>query len=220
MPLLFSLSGPPYRPIAIAGPCHAINLRHHATVSKFFRLDASSPAAVSFYTDGTEHYMRRYISRPSSLVSGFKTLFETIVANELFPSHQTLWSYGYLIHTGYMHTILSVYPFPRWTLGKKCRSIARIDPVPVHRIVHMAVLILKYMCRLHNKVNNIHSLQSGPCIQWEGGGGGGGAIAPVCTPPGYGPGWVRLNQLAAKRNNRFLFIAHHAGHAWYVTIAH
>ena len=32
------------------------------------------------------------------------------------------------------------------------------------------------MCRLHNKVNNIHSLQSGPCIQW------GGAIAPVCTP--------------------------------------
>ena len=95
MPLLFSLSGPPYRLIAIAGPCHAINLRHRATVINFFRLDASSPAAVSFYTDGTEHYMRRYISRPSSLVSGFKTSFETIVANKLFPSHQTLWSYGW-----------------------------------------------------------------------------------------------------------------------------
>ena len=31
---------------------------------------------------------------------------------------------------------------------------------------------------INNRVNNIHSLPSGPCIQW----GGGGAIAPVCTP--------------------------------------
>ena len=69
VPLLFSLSGPPYRPIAIAGPCHAINLRHRATVSKFFRLDALSPAAVSLYTDGTEHYMRRYISRATFIFS-------------------------------------------------------------------------------------------------------------------------------------------------------
>ena len=29
---------------------------------------------------------------------------------------------------------------------------------------------------INNQVNNIHSLPSGPCIQW------GGAIAPVCTP--------------------------------------
>ena len=48
----------------------------------------------------------------------------------------------------------------------------------------MAVLINIIMCKLHNKVNNIHSLPSGPCIHWgKGGGGGGGvAIAPVCTP--------------------------------------
>ena len=46
--------------------------------------------------------MRRYISRPSSLVSGFKTSFETIVANELFPSHQTLWLH--MVGGAYMRT--------------------------------------------------------------------------------------------------------------------
>ena len=40
------------------------------------------------------------------------------------------------------------------------------------------------MCRLHNKVNNIHSLQSGPCIQW------GGCNCTRLHPPGYGPDCV------------------------------
>ena len=128
MPFIFPnllISGPPYRPIAVAGPCLAINFRHCATVIKFFQLDASSPAAVRFCTDGTEHCMRRYISRPSSLVSGFKTSFETIVANELFPLHQTLWSYGW---GGYLRTnFYVIYNYPYWVYAHNFISISFLE---------------------------------------------------------------------------------------------
>ena len=40
---------------------------------------------------------------------------------------------------------------------------------------------------INNQVNNIHSLPSGPCIQWGGGGGGGGCNCTRLHPPGYGP---------------------------------
>ena len=57
-------------------------------------------------------------------------------------------------------------------------------------------------------MDNIHSLPSGPCIQW---GRGGGAVAPICTPLGLATGLglhvCTLNGSARLWRSRYNFCA-------------